>query len=205
MEAVEEAVPPDGIGGTGRETDWALIELPDAESCLKLGPSKPCVNKATALLNKLKEHLSEWQDILQQQNERRLDPQKNGHRVSVLQPMQQKSSILTYSDSPAAGGTADSSRPSQEQLVVQGTQAGIILHLKPSQTLSFGACEYMNIDHFDDIMSGAVQLVVRLDGDRMETIKMLVCEKRRVSELRELLDRKARHRLIVIPNLVQKG
>lgn len=195
MEAVEDAVPPNGNGATCRETDWALVELPDAGSCIKLGPSKPCVNKATTLLSKLKEHLSEVQDALQQQREKRLDPPDYGHRVSVLDP-----SSTRHSDSQV------DTEPSRNQLMVQGTQAGIILlHLKPSQALSFGVCEYVNIDHFDDIMSGAVQLVVRLDGDRMETVRMLIHEKKKVNELRELLDRKARHRLIVIPNLVQKG
>ena len=202
MEAVEDAVPPNGgTYSTCKETDWALVELPDAGSCLKLGPSKPCVNKATTLLSKLKENLSEVQDALQKQRERCLNPPDHGHRVSVLQP-----SSTRHSDSlVAAENTDSSSRPSREQLLVQGTQTGIILHLKPSKALSFGACEYMNINIFDDIMSGAVQLVVRLDGDRMETVRMLMHEKRKVNELRELLDKKARHRLIVIPNLVQKG
>lgn len=222
MEASED------VAGGGRETDWALLSSPGHPgSCLQLSTSKPCVNKATALLAKLKEQLTEWQAESLSSSQRRHKPPCSADKQPVssspASPSQQfsndKKKVKESSLHPSIpslpskcapelvqeeGPHSTPPHPEKRELVVLGTQTGVTLQLKPSQTWPFPS------DHFDwtgfsDIIGGSLHLVLRLDGDRTETVERLESERKKVKQLRALLEEKARHRLTVLPRLVQKG
>lgn len=200
MEAADDG------GRDGRQTDWALVNTPGrAVSCLRLGPSKPCVNKATALLEKLREHLKEWQNrgvSISQQN----PPRSAGkHSTPYAQPPStEKHNESSLDTTTRSGSPSGAPLGVQKDLVIQGTQTGVTLQLKLPQPRPFPSSSFDWAD-FSDIIDGALQLVLRLDVDRMETVERFESEREKVKQLRMLLDRKAKHRLTVLPRLVQKG
>ena len=183
------------------KTDWALKETPrERGSCLQLGFDGQCVNKAVALLSALKEHLTIWRRHSQKQNDR--DEKKK--IININKKKNEYQQCPSISESPSQSPPPTRSLPSsaitfriptRDTLLVEGTQICSTNETKR-------VFEWSNVE---DIISHSLSLVIRLEDDRSDTVRLWEEERERVRKMRKQLDEKAAERLVILPLLVQQG
>lgn len=170
----------------------------DDGSCL-LGNDGRCVEKATYLLSALKKQLGLWRESFEK-----------GYIVpSVLSGLAGEISSnklrVAISDQRLSGGDADTT--SKEGLHIRGTQTGIARHLSRTSTdLSIGHhVEQFDWSTADQAITRSLSLIMKLEKDKEETVRLLEEERGKVKEMRAKLDAKAAERLKILASIVQKG
>ena len=182
------------------KTDWALKETPrERGSCLQLGFDGQCVNKAVALLSALKEHLTTWRHHSQKQNDR--DEKKRTTNINKKKNEYQQCPSISESPSQSPPARSHPSSaitfriPTRATLSVEGTQIC-------STNETRRVFDWSNVE---DIISHSLSLVIRLEDDRSNTVRLWEEERERVKKMRKRLDEKAAERLMILPLLVQQG
>ena len=186
------------------ETEWALKETPrENGSCLQLGNDGQCVNKATSLLTSLQDQLLKWRttkEVTSSRTRRKKttpSPILKDNMADSIQVNNVDKHLTVMSDN--------------KELVILGSQTGQT-RFKTHTGFFLGTSNIDDVtsksfdwSEIDDVIMRTLNLVLRLEEDRSETVRLLEEEREKVRVMRETLDIKAAERLRILPVLVQKG
>ena len=186
------------------EIEWALKETPrENGSCLQLGNDGQCVNKATSLLTSLQDQLLKWRTT------KEVTSSKTWRKKTMPSPILKDN----MADNIQMNNVDKHSTMMSDnnELVILGsqtghtrfkTQTGLVLGTSNIDDITSKSFDWSEID---DVIMRTLNLVLRLEDDRSETVRLLEEEREKVRAMRETLDIKATERLTILPALVQKG
>ena len=186
------------------EIEWALKETPrENGSCLQLGNDGQCVNKATSLLTSLQEQLLKWRTT------KEVTSSRTWRKKTIPSPILKDNMADGIQVKNIDKGSTMIS--DNKELVILGSQTGYT-RFKTHTGLVLGTSNIDDVtsksfdwSEIDDVIMRTLNLVLRLEDDRSETVRLLEEEREKVRVMRETLDIKAAERLTILPALVQKG